>query len=202
VLYPSWPASSPWVTAVGATRFVGQKVGNEEMATDQFGSGGGFSKMFSQEPNAKWQESVVASYLSTVDPSSLPPKGSFPPKGRATPDISALGEGYQVIVGGETKSVGGTSASCPAFAAMVSLINEARLNAGKKQMGFLNPFIYANADAFTDVTQGTNKISRQGATLPYGFDCAKGWDPITGLGTPKFDKLLKAAMAVNVSSVF
>ena len=45
-LYPSWPASSPWVTAVGSTRFVDQKVGNEEMATDQFGSGGGFSKLF------------------------------------------------------------------------------------------------------------------------------------------------------------
>ena len=40
VLWPSWPASSPWVTAVGATRFVGQKVGGEEMASDQFGSGG------------------------------------------------------------------------------------------------------------------------------------------------------------------
>jgi subtilase family serine protease len=38
-LWPSWPASSPWVTAVGATRFVGHKVGNTEMATDQFGSG-------------------------------------------------------------------------------------------------------------------------------------------------------------------
>jgi hypothetical protein len=34
-LYPSWPASSPWVTAVGATRFQGQEVGNPEMATDQ-----------------------------------------------------------------------------------------------------------------------------------------------------------------------
>ena len=35
-LWPSWPASSPWVTAVGATRFQEQKVGNDEMATDQF----------------------------------------------------------------------------------------------------------------------------------------------------------------------
>jgi hypothetical protein len=26
VLWASWPASSPWVTAVGATRFIGQKV--------------------------------------------------------------------------------------------------------------------------------------------------------------------------------
>jgi hypothetical protein len=53
VLWLSWPASSPWVTSVGATRFVGQKGGNEEMATDQFGSGGGFSKQFAQSPNAE-----------------------------------------------------------------------------------------------------------------------------------------------------
>jgi len=76
VLWPSWPASSPWVTSVGATRFIGQKVGNEEMATDQFGSGGGFSKQFAQEPNAKWQQAAVAKYLKTVDQSTLPPAGS------------------------------------------------------------------------------------------------------------------------------
>ena len=48
------------------------------------------------------------------------------------------------------------SASSPTFAAMVSLINEARLKAGKPQMGFLNPFLYANPDAFFDVVKGTN----------------------------------------------
>eukprot|EP00966_Prymnesium_polylepis_P318481 7356139-Prymnesium_polylepis.1 len=36
------------LTAVGATRFVGQTVGHAEMATDQFGSGGGFSAQFDQ----------------------------------------------------------------------------------------------------------------------------------------------------------
>ena len=45
-IWPSWPASSPWVTAVGATRFHLDKVGNPEAAVnseDHFGSGGGFS---------------------------------------------------------------------------------------------------------------------------------------------------------------
>ena len=63
-LYPSWPASSPYVTAVGSTRFVNQKVGQPQMATDQFGSGGGFSTMFGQSPNAKWQTEAVAKYTS------------------------------------------------------------------------------------------------------------------------------------------
>ena len=80
---------------------------------------------------------------------------------------------------------------------MVSLLNEARLNAGKPAMGFLNPFLYKNqADGFTDVTVGSNKIGRGGGmALPYGFNCSKGWDPATGLGTPRFDRLLSAAMA-------
>ena len=165
------------------------------MATDQFGSGGGFSKMFTQS-DAKWQSAAVAKYLSTVDASTLPPAASYNPMGRATPDVAALGEGYQVFVGGTIEPVGGTSASSPAFAGLVSLINEARMTAGKPAMGFLNPFLYQNEDAFTDITQGSNKIGRGGEKLPYGYNCSAGWDPATGLGTPLFDKLLAAAMKV------
>ena len=195
VLYPSWPASSPWVTAVGATRFLNQTVGHEEMATDQFGSGGGFSSQWSQS-QAPWQQAAVAQYVAQ-GPSlpKWPPSGSFPPLGRATPDVSALGEGYQVIVGGKAESVGGTSASSPAFAGYVSLINEARFRAGKPQMGFINPFLYANPHAFTDIVKGTNAIGRGTGDLQYGFAAAPGWDAATGLGTPLFDKLLEAALA-------
>merc|ERR1719223_1145888 len=84
MLWPSWPASSPWVTAVGATRFQGQKAGNAEMATDQFGSGGGFSAQFGQSPNANWQSKDVAGYLNVVPQGApLPPASAFPAKGRA-----------------------------------------------------------------------------------------------------------------------
>ena len=193
-LWPSWPASSPWVTAVGATRFVGQRVGGEEMASDSFGSGGGFSTRFGQDPDAKWQQRAVAEYLSTVEASSLPPASAFTSTGRATPDISVLGEGYQIVVGGKVCSEGGTSASTPAFGAMVSLLNEARLQAGRPPVGFLNPFLYANPNAFFDVTIGSNKLDQTGFPAPYGFNCSRGWDPVTGLGTPKFGQLLEAAM--------
>jgi subtilase family serine protease len=192
VLWPSWPASSGWITAVGATRFVGQKVGNEQMATDQFGSGGGFSRMFNISTDATWQAAAVAAYLKAAP--QLPPADSFPAGGRGTPDVSALGEGYEVLQNGRTEPVGGTSASTPAFSGMIGLINDARIQAGKKQMGFLNPWIYKNTDAFTDITKGNNAIGRGQFTLPYGFNCTQGWDPITGVGTPVFSKLLKAAM--------
>jgi len=195
-LYPSWPASSPWVTAVGSTRFIKQDVTQPEMATDQFGSGGGFSTDFDQ---FKDQKSAVAQYLKVAK--DLPPAWVFPASGRATPDVSALGEGYQVIVGGQVQTVGGTSASTPTFASLVGLLNEARLKAGKPAMGHLNPFLYQNPDAFTDITVGTNAIGRSGQQVQYGYRCAPGWDPATGLGTPKFGKMLTAALkAVEVNS--
>ena len=93
------------------------------------------------------------------------------------------------------------SASSPSFAAMVSLLNEARLKAGKPQMGFLNPFLYANPDAFFDVVKGTNAYGRGPFTTPVGFACAPGWDAATGLGTPHYDKLLAAALTAAPSSM-
>ena len=59
----------------------------------------------------------------------------------------------------------------------------------------MNPFIYANPNAFTDITTGDNKHGRGGQAYEYGWQCAPGWDPVTGLGTPVFPNLLKAAMA-------
>lgn len=100
----------------------------------------------------------------------------------------------KVIQGGKTISVGGTSASTPVFAGMVALVNDARIAAGKKQMGFLNPWVYKNTDAFTDITKGNNAIGRGLYKLQYGFNCTKGWDPVTGVGTPIFNKMLAAAM--------
>jgi len=63
-------------------------------------------------------------------------------------------------------------------------------------LGFLNTFLYQNSQAFTDITKGNDKVGRMGEPLEYGYDCAKGWDPVTGLGTPDFTKLLASVLAV------
>ena len=205
-LEPCWPAGSPWVTAVGATRFHNDDTGSsQEDAVDEedgFGSGGGFSWRLHRP---KWQSAAVEQYLKVADQlpnqdeapwnraKGVPIPSSF--KARATPDVAALGTGFTTVVSGAQKIVGGTSAAAPTFAAIVSLLNEERITNGGKPLGFLNPFIYANPSAFNDVTTGSNKFGPGGSPLPDGFDCAEGWDPVTGWGTPNFPRLRKASMA-------
>ena len=138
-----------------------------------------------------YQKAAVEQYLSTAPEL---PAAAYAKSGRGTPDVAALGAGYTLLVRGETLGgIGGTSASAPVFAAMVSRLNDARFAAGKPMMGFLNPFLYRNPRAFKDVTEGDDKVGRGGGAQA-GFDCAAGWDPVTGLGTPKFKALLRAAM--------
>ena len=43
--------------------------------------------------------------------------------------------------------VAGTSAACPVVAGIFTIVNNARLKAGKNSLGFLNPFIYANSES-------------------------------------------------------
>eukprot|EP01002_Notosolenus_urceolatus_P015491 NODE_809_length_1765_cov_76.103730_g663_i0.p1 GENE.NODE_809_length_1765_cov_76.103730_g663_i0~~NODE_809_length_1765_cov_76.103730_g663_i0.p1 ORF type:complete len:548 (+),score=190.30 NODE_809_length_1765_cov_76.103730_g663_i0:79-1722(+) len=191
-LYPSWPASSPWVTAVGATAFTDSSMSEEEAST-QFGSGSGFSWDFDIPA---FQAPAVTAYK-RIASSSLPPSFMWAQKGRGSADVSSLGENYQVVVNGATNNVGGTSASTPAFAGMISLINDQLVSKGKKPLGFLNTLLYKNPSAFNDITKGSDKVSRAGTPLLEGFECAQGWDPATGLGTPKWADLLKAAMGGN-----
>jgi tripeptidyl-peptidase-1 len=184
--YPSFPATCPYVTTIGATRFLNGNSGPEG-AVEAFKSGGGFSQYF-QIPT--YQSSDVTSYLQSGV--QMPEACAFNASGRATPDAAALGDVYfQVVNGGNTISVGGTSASAPTFSAVMSLLNDQLLNEGKSVLGFLNPWIYQTAasspKAFFDVTVGDNINSgccSSGAES--GFECATGWDPVTGVGTPNF----------------
>lgn len=50
---------------------------------------------------------------------------------------------------------------------------------------------YANAWALNDITSGGN----QGCNTP-GFTAVPGWDPVTGLGTPNYPKLVEALVAL------
>merc|ERR1712232_1300945 len=185
-LSPSFPASIPYALAVGST-FFESGLSGEEMATTQFGSGGGFSYDYEMP---SYQASAVKAYLAK-DPKTG--NGKFAANGRGSPDVSLLGEQFEVYTSGffgriEKLAVGGTSASTPSWGAIISLLNEECLSAsgGSKKLGFVNPLFYQNADAFNDITKGSNAI---GENAQSGWKCTEGWDAATGLGTPKFTNL-------------
>jgi len=171
-----WPAASPFITAVGGTFQVGAA------ETGVGFSGGGFSNYWDRPA---WQKEAVAKYFTVAQ--NLPPQDRYNQTGRGFPDVAALATGYLVIVDGFPMPVDGTSCSTPTFSGVVSLLNDVRLTASKNPLGFLNPFIYQNAAAFNDVTTGNNP-----GCGTRGFQAAAGWDPVTGMGTPNFAKLVEA----------
>ncbi|KAI0638560.1 tripeptidyl peptidase A [Trametes polyzona] len=172
---PLFPPSCPYVTAVGGTIHVPE--------TAVFFSGGGFSDVF---PRPLYQAQAVPAFLKTLAPGTY--KGLFNPNGRAIPDVAAQADLFRIFLSGRPVSIGGTSAAAPTFTGIVSLLNAARLEKGLPPLGFLNPLIYAihalEPSAFNDITVGNNP----GCGTP-GFNATKGWDPITGVGTPNFGKL-------------
>ncbi|KAJ7287274.1 peptidase S8/S53 domain-containing protein [Mycena rebaudengoi] len=189
IFNPSFPSGCPYITSIGATQVMpGRTVLNPESACkDVIHSGGGFSKVFDLPD---FQKTQVNSYFA-----ANPPKYSaslYNPTGvprRAFPDISANGANYVVTVQGQNYLVYGTSASSPVVGSILTLINDARLHLNKSPIGFINPTIYSAkfAGAWNDVVNGTNP-----GCGTNGWSAVKGWDPVTGLGTPNFPKLLKA----------
>jgi len=187
---PSYPASSPYVTAVGATQ--GIESGGPEIACSSktgglITTGGGFSAYY-QQP--KWQSAAVSEYFEVA----ATPKLGYDKTGRGYPDVAMAGHNFEVTVGGQTLIESGTSASTPVFAAMVSLVNSARLASGKPSLGFMNPALYASnsSSMYTDVTLGENNCCAQAQVCcPEGFHAAKGWDPLTGWGSVDFKKFAK-----------
>ena len=183
---PVFPASSPYVTTVGATDFEHRsRVGPEE-AWDN--SGGGFSNTF---PAPRYQAAAIAAYKRTAN-ASLPNPVWWNATGRGYPDVSALGgDRNSYCIAGGTLFAGtwGTSASAPVVATIFARLNALRLAAGGKPLGFLNPWVYKHADAFNDVTKGVNNHHNK----KYGgFEATVGWDPATGVGTPNWPKLVAA----------
>ncbi|KAG2367593.1 peptidase S8/S53 domain-containing protein [Suillus spraguei] len=184
---PGFPASCPYtaanldqsVTAVGGT------VSIPETAVDF--SSGGFSNYFARPA---YQEAAVSAYLAKLAPDTY--KGLYNSTGRGFPDVAAQSKYFSVIYQGQPQPIDGTSCASPAFAGFVSMLNDARINAGKAPLGFLNPFLYSTGyKALNDITSGNNPGC---GTL--GFNATVGWDPVTGYGTPNFEKLKELVLAM------
>ncbi|KAK4574699.1 hypothetical protein LTR86_001540 [Recurvomyces mirabilis] len=86
----------------------------------------------------------------------------------------------------------GTSLSSPIFGSVLTLINEELTRAGKPPVGFVNPALYAHPYVLNDITNGSN-ANCDGP----GFQTSVGWDPVTGLGTPNYPKMLELFMGLK-----
>ncbi|KAH7067243.1 peptidase S8/S53 domain-containing protein [Paraphoma chrysanthemicola] len=188
---PQYPAACPFVTSVGSTRYLNE--------TATFFSSGGFSDYWKRP---SYQDDAIKAYFHKLGEANKP---YFNRHGRGFPDVAAQGFGFRVYDKGVLKSYQGTSASAPAFAGIVALLNDARLKSKKPALGFLNPLLYANPNALNDIVLGGSTGCDGHArfhgplngspVIPYAsWNATAGWDPVSGLGTPNFPKLLKAAV--------
>lgn len=197
---PSFPATSPYVTAVGAT--MGPEEGTPEVACQAGGevaitTGGGFSVRYSRP---SYQDNAVRGYFKQVAGTALAPASGYNTNGRGLPDVSLLGHNYLIVVDKKGLYVDGTSASAPAFAGMVALLNSYRLGNGSSPMGWLNPALYATNGSFAyDITSGNNKCtsiyggsygSYVATCCSQGYTATPGWDPVTGFGSINFHEFI------------
>jgi len=214
-----WPASDPLVTAVGGTRLCmdattglmvdntsppsvcGTNAGVRERGWPF--SGGGYSILFSRpafQTTLPPGSSYVGSSVGAPGPNS---------NMRGVPDVAfqaSSGTGplvYMTEPGTKTSGtgcgganpcsagwyvVGGTSCSAPQWAGLIAIADQI---AGG-DLGYINPALYEiaadptkYAADFFDVTIGNNRTT----SIP-GYSASKGWDAVTGLGTPNAANLL------------
>jgi subtilase family serine protease len=161
----SFPAASPYVTAVGGTRLVRSDAGVWS-ETVWSGTGSGCSAYM---PKPAWQTDAHCPM-------------------RMINDIAAVADpATGVAVYNTYESVGwniggGTSASAPIIAAMYALTGTAadRVNDGS------TPWRKHSASAFRDVNSGTNIPGPAAATCGGDYLCTgvAGYDGPTGWGTP------------------
>lgn len=184
-------------------------------------SGGGFSTVF-KRPH--YQDAAINDFFTNSDPADLPPHYMYSREGKATqagghaklwiitasvpgrayPDVSLLGYNYIIVDGGQFTAESGTSASAPVFAGMLSLVNGRLLSLGRPPVGFVNPLLYKLSGAngvFKDVVKGNNRcVAGDGLSCcKFGFTATKGFDPVTGLGSVDFDRLMQAILALGQS---
>lgn len=183
-----FPATSPFVLACGGTKItvadgaISQEVVWNDSASGSHGAtGGGVSATF---PVPDYQASLPPLRALAADPAGG--WSACGGVGRMVPDVAgnaSQASGYVIRVGSNLSTIGGTSAVAPLWAALVALLNQGT----KRNLGFINPKLYAAAEVFTNVGAGSNAMAGAGCT---SYTAQPGYDACTGLGSPNGAKLL------------
>ncbi len=170
--HTDFPASSPHVLGCGGTtlQVSDDNVTSETVWNDggQGGAtGGGVSDKFGLPD---WQADAGV------------PKRSDDDTGRGVPDVAAVADpqtGYRILVDGQQKVIGGTSAVAPLWAGLITRI----VQQSGDRVGLAQTALYQGikpdtaSEYLRDITEGSNGK----------YDAGPGWDPCTGLGVPDSD---------------
>jgi subtilase family serine protease len=176
------PASDPLVLSVGGTSLHAAQPSGDyhdetawNLPTSAGGpraGGGGFSRLVARP---SFQDGVAGIGAT-----------------RGVPDVAADADprtGLALVIIGSSGEVhlgaGGTSAAAPLWAGVVALADQ---QAGRP-LGNVDPALYTiargahGAAAFHDVTSGDNSVTI-GRKKITGYTAARGWDAVTGWGSP------------------
>jgi subtilase family serine protease len=192
--YPvvTWPASSPYVTAVGGTRLnlnaLGARNGLDTAWNDTYSTAVNDFFYGNDGPTPLATGGGKSAYYGR--PGYQNSVRNITGHQRGIPDISMSAscsvavnvfETYTGGQGGWTASCG-TSESAPMFAAIVALADQA---AGHP-LGLINPALYAlaarHAPGIVPVASGNNTVSFSGQTV-HGYSVRHGYNLVTGLGS-------------------
>ena len=179
-----YPASSPYITAVGATQtyFSGStytqtawsNIGFVPNGVNYGGTTGGVSIL---EP-VPWYQSIFPTPVSY-------------PNGRMNPDLAVQGAvdpGTFIVDSSKISIEGGTSQSSPMFAGLVVLIDQyvSSLNKGFSGVGLINPFLYQLASNSANYQKTFTPITF-GYIVPWV--ATSGYNLVTGLGSPNVGEI-------------
>lgn len=198
-------ASTPYNVAVGGSEF--NENGSNSLYWNATNNNQNRSSVKSYIPEAAWNESgpqglwtggggvstvhstpswQTGSGVPTVDP------GTAGQHHRYVPDVALNAAGHDGYFGQQDGSAiiySGTSASAPAFAGIMAMVNQATNQAN----GNPNPRIYALAaqspNIFHDITSGSNSVPCLAGTLNCsggtitGYSAGPGYDMVTGWGS-------------------
>lgn len=162
------PAVCASAVGVGGTQIPLNGAPERAWNTSGFGATGGGYSVYVEEPD--WQKAVNGTGQ------------------RGVPDLSMLADpstGWRIFFNGQPMVIGGTSASAPAFAALIACANQARAKLGLGPVGNILPIIYGHREAFQPVYIGDNSF--MGVT---GYHAGAPWSACCGLGIPKAAELI------------
>jgi subtilase family serine protease len=192
-----YPASSPFVTAVGGTQINNVVYTSTASETAWRFTGGGVditapscAATSSGNVMPTWQRNFVGSAIASLNGNQ-----------RAVPDVSAVADSQHSSFAYYLKDHwvmgGGTSASAPLWGGIAALLGQYLSNRGitlqnviKTTPGGFNGLLYQTklngTGSFRDVVSGNNNLRASSCTL---CTATVGFDDLTGLGTPNVSAL-------------